>query len=857
MRRRPTRAEVSTTSRGLGRRPKRGVLVCDVYEGSYPRLVSHAVRLPRTISLVVRGEGKDLPPRVERHERTPPHLSEAESTAEHLDRDTVVQELESALAADALRSEQFIKRAAEHRVKVRGGLRSSDASDIAARSLHASPRVRVPSGRTLRRADRRDQRPRLAGHRARVAGAQGERSSSVSLSVVSPVARLRRFLGEFLSVSGLSLLVGILLITVASLSAFPRTLRALSERGGRAEQIFETGVTALFSGDARASAEHFREAGQAFALVAADLQTATGAVHRLVSALASSPVSAAQKLLKAGQRLTVVGTRAAYVLALFQQGDGALTEILERASPELETMRGELAEVLSLLRGIPLSSLPVSHRQQVQEVSRMTEALDRFLSRFVQSRDILLELLGSRQDRQYLILFQNHRELRPSGGFIGSFALVDMSRGRVRKTQVDTIYNPDGQLKDFLAPPKPFTKITDRWYTRDANWFADFRDSARKVAQFFERSGGPTVDGVIGVTPVLLLDLLKITGPIPMPAYGLTVSADNVLQETQRLVTYEYDRAVNQPKAFVADLLPALVDRVVNLPKEKWGDLSSAFLSALRRKHLLVYLRSPEAERGIVSLGWGGALPALPPSNQTSLFDHLGRVEANIGGHKTDDLVEQEVGYDVTVDSLGQAVATLLVTRHHRGQQQGTLGLPPEEDPQRKTNIVYERTLVPRGSTLLEARGFARVEDVPAPYLSTLPPAVLAPDPDLEKLDLGSQEHESGVRVGTEAGYTSFGGWIMTPPRETVVTLLKYRLPFRVSLESGISPALRYELFLTQQPGHAAVRTRATFRAPPGYAVYWVSPSENLEERSRDRVSFGDRLDHDAVWGVVLERSSY
>jgi hypothetical protein len=142
--------------------------------------------------------------------------------------------------------------------------------------------------------------------------------------------------------------------------------------------------------------------------------------------------------------------------------------------------------------------------------------LRRGIKSFLTSHAVVLELLGSRQDRQYLVMFQNNRELRPTGGFIGSFALVDVSRGEVRKVLVDTIYNPDGQLKDFLIPPVPLQKITDRWFARDANWFADFRTSASKVAHLFERSGGPTVDGVLAITPVLLEDLLRLTGPISM-----------------------------------------------------------------------------------------------------------------------------------------------------------------------------------------------------------------------------------------------------------------------------------------------------------------------------------------------------
>ena len=48
----------------------------------------------------------------------------------------------------------------------------------------------------------------------------------------------------------------------------------------------------------------------------------------------------------------------------------------------------------------------------------------------------------------YLVLFQNQRELRPTGGFLGSFAEVEMGwGGHIKSIQVETnIYNRDRSM---------------------------------------------------------------------------------------------------------------------------------------------------------------------------------------------------------------------------------------------------------------------------------------------------------------------------------------------------------------------------------------------------------------------------
>jgi hypothetical protein len=411
---------------------------------------------------------------------------------------------------------------------------------------------------------------------------------------------------------------------------------------------------------------------------------------------------------------------------------------------------------------------------------------------------------------------------------------------------VDSIYNPDGQLHDFLVPPRPLQKITDRWFTRDANWFADFRRSARSISKLFEKSGGPTVDGVIAVTPTVLERLLRVTGPIEMPVYKTTVTADNVIDETQRLVTFEYDRTKNTPKAFLADLLPEILRRVAELPRERWGDLVGALSDALKEKHLLVYLTNAEAQASVEKLGWGGTVDATSG-------DYLLRVEANVGGHKTDELMEQSVEYDVTVEADGSAVATLVTTRHHKGSRDGRPDWKPEEDWYRLPNVVYERTLVPIGSTLLEARGFTADADVPTPYVNTTDYRTFTRDPELAALEDDASTHDSGTVISEEEEKTSFGNWIVTEPGETVVTVYRYRLPLALNTRSIFDPSFRYGLLAQSQPGHQPVRFHATLHAPPGYRVVWAGP-EGSATGSERTGEFSAILASDRVWGAVVER---
>ncbi len=797
-----------------------GPLVCDIFVGTYPRWVWHIVVLRERGVRVAPSAPDTLLLRATHAVVAQPLPPQLPPRQRRTGREEIFHELQHVLAEDSRRTRHLHTTNPERRVSVEAAPSPPAVPAAAAHAEHLHTRARL--GRTMTHPPQRIFRR----HRVREAVRVG---------------------------IGALLIAGVITLA-ASAGTLPQTAQHVQGVTRQGTTALQSGMHALLTADAQTGQGSFLEAERAFRDASRDLSSSITVAQRIVGAMdPSGRLARVEALLNTGQQLARLGQEAAGIVSGFQQGTATLTDALEALSPKLQALERELTTTREQLAGLPLQQLSSDETQEIQTVVRNVEFLDRAIENFLHSEEIVLELLGARHDRQYLFLFQNNRELRPTGGFIGSFGLVDISRGRVKNVNVDSIYNPDGQLKDRILPPEPLRKITDRWYTRDANWFADFQVSAKKVSHLFERSGGPTVDGVLAVTPSVLEDLLQLTGPIEMPTYGVTVTAENVVEETQRLVTFEYDREKNEPKAFIADLLPEILTRVVQLPRERWGDIVETCMKALRAKHLLLSFRDEDATKAVRALGWGGTLPDMPPVQSNVFADHVGRVEANIGGHKTDDLIEQSVEYDMTLDSDNRATATLVVTRHHRGNRQGTPGMRPEEDPARKANVVYERTVVPFGSELLEARGFTRSASVPAP-LSPEPDAPsLAPDTDVEALEDHQREHPNGMVVGEESGFTTFGGWVVTNPEETTVTVLRYRLPFQLPPASLLASIGRYQLLLTQQPGHLPTPFQATVRLPEGFRLAWSGPARAVTEVGERKIRYAETLDRDLVWGAVIE----
>ena len=150
--------------------------------------------------------------------------------------------------------------------------------------------------------------------------------------------------------------------------------------------------------------------------------------------------------------------------------------------------------------------------------------------------DALLGIFGHERPQKYLLLFQNNDELRATGGFPGSMAVLKMDQGRMEELEIPGggIYDIAGQVSERVVAPQPMHLVNPHWNIQDANWHPNFPDSAKRILAFYENGGGESLDGVIALTPNLVENLLKITGPMELGApYNVTITAENVVAFTQ------------------------------------------------------------------------------------------------------------------------------------------------------------------------------------------------------------------------------------------------------------------------------------------------------------------------------------
>ncbi|MDQ1284267.1 MAG: hypothetical protein QG620_615 [Patescibacteria group bacterium] len=634
---------------------------------------------------------------------------------------------------------------------------------------------------------------------------------------------LRKMLLQF---SGAALTVAVLIISVNFVSrGFQiKNLSFMNAKGAYAS--LSSAKESAIGKDFHRSSSEFGEAYRKFGEISDDLKGFGGVViesSRFVPYL--SKLSSGKHLAEAGKDISRVGMLSSQLMGTLEEikepsePDKAVSylEVFQKTNRDLQEISDLLKDAEKNLDYVNADDVPEQQRAKFSELKGKLPEINDFLESFCQDSRIFTDILGGNGPRKYLFLFQNNQEMRSTGGFIGTYAVLDIFNGRVRSFFIDGIFNPDGQLKEKVIPPAPIQKISAAWSLHDSNWFPNFPVSAEKASWFYEKTGGPTVDGVITMTPTVMQKLLEVTGPIEMPEYGVTVDKDNFVEKIQYEVEVDYDKELNQPKKILADLAPMILDRIFN--EGNFSDLAKTaqiLLESLDERHVLLYSNNYEIEKIISARGWSGEILEAKK-------DYLMVVNSNINGYKTDGVIDEEIEHRAEIQTDGSVVDRVKIRRRHNGGNS-------DYDFWNKVNADYIRVYVPKGARLLSAEGQTREFNSPPLDYGALG---FKQDPQV-KMEEDSMEidEKSGTRIYEDAGKTVFANWAYVSPQETVEIEYAYVLPFKINTDFSQKPADTYSALFQKQSGSLGSQLSSSIIYPENYQVIWKYPETGIENIS-------------------------
>lgn len=434
-----------------------------------------------------------------------------------------------------------------------------------------------------------------------------------------------------------------------------------------------------------------------------------------------------------------------------------------QSTPELSGIKANLDLALLYLDNVKCRGLLWPLKDKINGIKNQLAFGRDILKQAIPMSQMLPRIAGYPEKASYLLLLQNNDELRPTGGFLGTYAILETEYGEITRLDTHDIYHMDMPVKDLLnvEPPDPLKKYlgSKKWYLRDANWSPDWPVSARKIEWFFQNEDRllpkkdqvnnvkGEFDGVIAITPEFITSLLKITGPIVIG--GEEYSQDNFTDLLQYKVEKGYIK-LGVPswsrKEVIGEIAKELKIRLFDLPPERWNEVIGAMQNNIIEKNILVYLENNDLQNLAKEQGWAGEVKDYGG-------DYLMVVDANMASLKTDNVISRGIEYKAGQSANG-IFAELSINYAHNGSY----------DWKTSDYRTYTRVYAPLGSRLIKAEGM-----------------------------------EGEVAAQNELGKTSFGFFVSVKPGKIASVNLKYILPDSIT---KMAKSGEYGLYIQKQPGN-------------------------------------------------------
>lgn len=291
---------------------------------------------------------------------------------------------------------------------------------------------------------------------------------------------------------------------------------------------------------------------------------------------------------------------------------GALREVHRAVAKGVATLDTAVAEV-DELRGYRLIGPLDTVRDQ------LVDELPRTRGRAVSAEEglsAILAVAGDAGPRRYLVFSQNPDEIRPTGGFIGSYGVLATSESGIemeRFASIESWYRGKREAVVPEAEAATVFRLADAPQSiANVGATPDWPAAAQLATELWQRGGEAPVDGVISITPDFLAKLLRVLGPVTLPSYEEKVTARNLVKLSDFYTHEEELLGVDRPredKQFVVELAEVVVRRLLEAPASSWEQLGHAMYLGFEAREALAWTTDTSVNEELADRRWDGVLP--------------------------------------------------------------------------------------------------------------------------------------------------------------------------------------------------------------------------------------------------------
>ena len=318
--------------------------------------------------------------------------------------------------------------------------------------------------------------------------------------------------------------------------------------------------------------------------------------------------------------------------------------VFERLYPNISWISDSLLLAISSYENIdwlPSQELLSQKITLLTELKRWHAYLDTILRHY----DTILWALWKNERKQYLIVFQNADEIRPTGGFMWSMAIVSIFRGRIDIFDKKDVYAIEWDLKlaDYERRPAPkwINELTEFFWLRDSNYFINTKDSAESI-RFFVGQAWLDIDGIIFLNQNSIRRLLDISWPVYFEDLRRDITQNNFSEIISLLVEAKvfHTGTLWTPKQILFDFVPVFFSHL----KEQWKYTEYArFLAQeIQNREIMLWLFDEDWQELLSELWIDGHI------DFSKSEDFWYPVYTSVSWNKSDRYMQRSYSYTVT-----------------------------------------------------------------------------------------------------------------------------------------------------------------------------------------------------------------
>lgn len=287
---------------------------------------------------------------------------------------------------------------------------------------------------------------------------------------------------------------------------------------------------------------------------------------------------------------------------------------------------------------------------------------------------VAYKVFGFDKPREYIVLFQNNMELRPTGGFMGSYGRIRVERGSITLVKIEDIYTPDGQLAGHTDPPWPIQSAFGQgWFKlRDSNFDPDFTKSAKTIVWFFEQGHEPKVDGIVAINLNFLQSMLDLVGPVYLLDEPEPITSQNFYKKTQKIVEKDFFPGSIAKRTFLSKLGSQVFMTLNNLPLTQKIRIPAIIFQQLKEKQILFVMFDEKVSEWLRARRFDGAIENMTRSKNS---DYLSLFESNLGANKANCCIKRQAR--LKLETQNETLIHTL-TLEYQNTNPTTLKKPPQ-----------------------------------------------------------------------------------------------------------------------------------------------------------------------------------